>query len=244
MNTQELFDIADKVIYKSTGKHLSDLQADLLKASFQNKTYEQFANDRGYCLDYIKKDVGSLLWNVLSQALGEKITKKNFRQALERYQQAQELLNVGDAQKRLDVCELVETSALSRRTQEFGTLKQLLRQGKCRFVAFVALTEVEQSSWAVKLIEPIENEFDGARGRSLPHTEPLASLVIELVPLLPNQQQPKIQIGCLLQYLSSDDFLLVLDNAEVVLQVGKLLAEDSQSYAPISHLEKLRASIS
>jgi len=68
MNIQELLTIADKVVSKSSGRHLTDLQSDLLKASSENQTYEQFANDRGYCLDYIKKDVGSALWQLLSQA--------------------------------------------------------------------------------------------------------------------------------------------------------------------------------
>ncbi len=99
MSIQELLIIADKVVKKSSGRHLTDLQSDLLKASSENQTYEQFANDRGYCLDYIKKDVGSTLWQLLSQALGEKVTKKNFRQALERYQQAEKFVNYNEKEK-------------------------------------------------------------------------------------------------------------------------------------------------
>ncbi|WP_225977469.1 hypothetical protein [Nostoc sp. CENA543] len=91
MNTQELLNVADKVVYKAFGKHLTDLQTQLLKAACENQTYEEFANIYGYCLDYIKKDVGCVLWHLLSEALGEKVTKKNFRQALERYQQAEKL---------------------------------------------------------------------------------------------------------------------------------------------------------
>ncbi len=100
MNTKELLETADKVVYESTGRHLTDLQSDLLKASYENQTYEQFANEHGYCLDYIKKDVGSVLWNLLSLGLGEKITKKNFRQALERYKQAQEILNYKEKERK------------------------------------------------------------------------------------------------------------------------------------------------
>ena len=99
MNIQDLLTIADKVVSKSSGRHLTDLQSDLLKASSENQTYEQFANDRGYCLDYIKKDVGSALWQLLSQALGEKVTKKNFRQALERYQQAEKFVTYDEKEK-------------------------------------------------------------------------------------------------------------------------------------------------
>jgi hypothetical protein len=87
MDTQELMNIANQAISESTGKYLTDLQSDLLKASCENQTYEQFARYRGYCLDYIKKDVGSMLWHLLSEALGEKVTKKSFRQALERYEE-------------------------------------------------------------------------------------------------------------------------------------------------------------
>lgn len=99
MNTQELLIIADQVVSKSSGRHLTDLQSDLLKASYENQTYEQFANDRGYCLDYIKKDVGCALWQLLSQALGEKVTKKNFRQALERSQQAEKFVIYNEKEK-------------------------------------------------------------------------------------------------------------------------------------------------
>ncbi len=61
-----------------------------------------FKNERtysGYCLDYIKKDVGCALWHSLSQALGEKVTKKNFRQALERYQQVEKFVTYNEKEK-------------------------------------------------------------------------------------------------------------------------------------------------
>ncbi|WP_373530845.1 hypothetical protein [Nostoc sp.] len=99
MNSEQLLSIADKVISKSSGRHLTDLQSDLLKASYENQTYEQFANDHGYCLDYIKKDVGSALWQLLSQGLAEKVTKKNFRQALERYREAEKFVTYNENEK-------------------------------------------------------------------------------------------------------------------------------------------------
>lgn len=99
MNTQELLNVADKLVVKSFGKHLTDLQSELLKASCENQTYEDFAINHGYCLDYIKKDVGAALWHLLSEALAEKVTKKNFRQALERYQAANRFVVYDETEK-------------------------------------------------------------------------------------------------------------------------------------------------
>ncbi|WP_026734508.1 hypothetical protein [Fischerella sp. PCC 9605] len=236
MNIKELLNMADKVVYESTGRHLTDLQSDLLKASYENQTYEQFANDRGYCLDYIKKDVGSLLWNLLSQALGEKITKKNFRQALERYQQTQEILNYKEKKKRQDFSDVPNTSAFLERTEEFGKLRQWILQDKCRLVAFVSFREIDKTSLAAKLVTQIEDEFEQAIWRSQLSTEPLASPLGELVPFLPNQQEAKTQIRYLLQCLCSSHCLLILDNVEAVLQIGKLARNDSEGYGEYSYL--------
>ncbi|MCX7592522.1 MAG: hypothetical protein N2235_01940 [Fischerella sp.] len=230
MNIKDLLNTADKLVYESTGKHLTDLQSDLLKASYENQTYEQFANERGYCLDYIKKDVGSVLWNLLSQALGEKITKKNFRQALERYQQSQEILSYKKQKKQQGFSDVPNTLTCSERTEEFRKLRQWILQDKCRLVAFVSFREIDKTSLAAKLVTQIEDEFDRAIGRSQLSTESLASPLDELVPFLPNQQGTKTQIRSLLECLCSSDCLLILDNIEAVLQIGKSAKQDSEDY--------------
>lgn len=84
MYSEEALNIASQLFSELTGKELTDLQSDLLKASWENQTYDEFAKAHSYCCDYVK-DEGSKLWNLLSQALGKKVTKKNFRQVLQQY---------------------------------------------------------------------------------------------------------------------------------------------------------------
>lgn len=57
-------------------KPLDSIQEFVLCQSWQGKTYSEIAKASGYASDYIK-EVGSELWQELSEALGEKITKKN-----------------------------------------------------------------------------------------------------------------------------------------------------------------------
>ncbi|NEP01233.1 MAG: hypothetical protein F6K58_21760 [Symploca sp. SIO2E9] len=75
---------ANQIVFKNTGKHLSDIETKVLHGSWKGKTYDQIANRYGYSAEYLNKDIGNKLWNKLSEALGERVTKKNFKQALTR----------------------------------------------------------------------------------------------------------------------------------------------------------------
>lgn len=84
MDTEEALEIADRLIYAKTGKHLNDLEREVFSGSWQGQTYEKM-----YPLnpEYVEKNVGYKLWKKLSFALGEKVTKKGLRGALERVKQ-------------------------------------------------------------------------------------------------------------------------------------------------------------
>ena len=72
---------ADQLLYERTGRHLSDLQSCIIQQSWQGRTYGQVATIAGYSEGHIK-DVASQLWRLLSEALGERITKGNLRSRL------------------------------------------------------------------------------------------------------------------------------------------------------------------
>ncbi|RUR81765.1 AAA-like domain-containing protein [Chlorogloeopsis fritschii PCC 9212] len=62
-------------------KSLSSIQRFVLHESWLGKTYSQMAQISGYRSHYIK-EVGSQLWQDLSEALGERVTKKNLHLVL------------------------------------------------------------------------------------------------------------------------------------------------------------------
>ncbi len=76
--------LVDQLIFDSTHKHLSDIESQVLQGSWEGKSYALIAEELGYTLEYINSDVGYGLWSKLSRAIGEKLTKRNFRGALER----------------------------------------------------------------------------------------------------------------------------------------------------------------
>ncbi len=84
INFTEASQIADRVVFEQTGKHLTDLEITIFRGAWQNQTYEEMAVNTDYTASYLHRIVGQKLWERLSTALGEKVSKKNFKTALER----------------------------------------------------------------------------------------------------------------------------------------------------------------
>lgn len=78
--------IADNIVFRAFNQHLSDIEIKVLQASWEEQTYDDMARSYGYSAEYLNKDIGNKLWRKLSIAIGERVTKKNFKEALIRSQ--------------------------------------------------------------------------------------------------------------------------------------------------------------
>lgn len=84
MDFETAFKILDAAVVAQTKRHLKDIEVAILRSSWQGKKYDEIAQTHGYTTEYLQHDVGPKLWQMLSQAFGEKVSKKNFQAALER----------------------------------------------------------------------------------------------------------------------------------------------------------------
>jgi NB-ARC domain len=85
MNLKEMVKLADDMVFAKTGKHLNDLQEKILRGTWQHEDYNEIAKDVNLSEARVR-EVGMELWQSLSQELGEKVSKSNFRSAMERLQ--------------------------------------------------------------------------------------------------------------------------------------------------------------
>jgi len=85
MNLKEMLNVADRIVFEKTGQHLDDLQAAVLRGTLQRETYKEIAKDFN-CSESRIREIGSELWQILSEELGEEVSKTNFRSAMERLQ--------------------------------------------------------------------------------------------------------------------------------------------------------------
>lgn len=91
MDADAALAFADALIFARTGEHLNDLQQAILRDVWHGRKYLEIAEHYG-CTEGHAKDVGSQLWKQLSDGLGERVSKSNFRATVERQLQAE--LNV------------------------------------------------------------------------------------------------------------------------------------------------------
>lgn len=82
MDAQAALDYVDDLIFAKFGKPLNDLEREVFIGSWQDKTYREIYP---YNPEYIEKSVGYQLWQKISTVLADKVSKKNFKGALERH---------------------------------------------------------------------------------------------------------------------------------------------------------------
>lgn len=78
--------ILEAVEQFSLPRRLSSIEQFVLNQSWLGQSYKEMAQKSGYGSEYIK-EIGSQLWQDLSDALGEKVTKKNLHLVLNQYRQ-------------------------------------------------------------------------------------------------------------------------------------------------------------
>ena len=78
MDTQELVSYLDELLFSSTGERIDSLQVAILKGVLKGQKYADIAQEFN-CSAGHAKDEAYKLWQTLSDALGEEITKSNFR---------------------------------------------------------------------------------------------------------------------------------------------------------------------
>lgn len=81
MNVSEVLDTVEQ---RLISRQLSSLERLILCQSWLGRGYSEMAYDCGYSIAHIKQ-IGSQLWQALSKALAEKVTKKNLFLVLKQY---------------------------------------------------------------------------------------------------------------------------------------------------------------
>ena len=122
--------------------------------------------------------------------------------------------------------EAVDVSVFYGRTEEIATLERWIVKDRCRLVALLGMGGIGKTAMSVRLAEQIQDKFDYLIWRSLLHAPSVQETLASLIQFLSNEQErdlPETVAGrtsLLIDYLRSSRCLLVLDNAEAILEYG------------------------
>jgi WD40 repeat protein len=236
MNFEDVLTSLDEVLKQ---KSLSNIQELVFRQTWQGKTYAEIAEEANYDPDYIKY-VGCQLWQTLSEAFGEKVTKSNFKSVLRRNAQSKitsvstspelrtgpsssSISTILEKQYFRDRGEAVDVSIFYGRDQELSTLHKWLVDENCRLVLLLGMGGIGKTALSVKLAEQVQDDFEYSVWRSLRNAPPLEEILTDLLKFLSNQKEidlPKSidgKISRLIHYLRKHRCLIILDNTESVL---------------------------
>ncbi|WP_055076237.1 NB-ARC domain-containing protein [Pseudanabaena sp. 'Roaring Creek'] len=195
-------------------KRLSNIQEQLLRQTWEGKTYAEIAESCGYDSSYIR-DVGYRLWQILTNAFGERVTKHNLqvvvRTQAKRFRSKAvtsdippstnplSLVNPHNPEpvtvhmnhldvKRCDWGNAIDTSIFYGRTEELETVKNWVIDDRCRLLGVFGMGGIGKTAFATKLAEQVQSDFTLIAWRSLRNAPTVEVMLGELVSFLTNQE--------------------------------------------------------
>ncbi|MEB3189501.1 MAG: hypothetical protein VKL42_04065 [Snowella sp.] len=188
MDTPSVLTLIEQII---APKSLNKVQRIVLEKSWEGLSYRAIADQSTYDEGYLK-DTGSELWKLLSQAIGQSVTKQNIRGVIYQLQQSQVVA------QRISWGEAIDVSYFYGRTQEQETLTKWIIGDRCRLVGIFAFGGMGKTALSVKLTQAISTEFEAVAWQSLRDTPPLGELLPPLLRFLandPNVEIPEAQLS-------------------------------------------------
>lgn len=136
------------------------------------------------------------------------------------------------------------------RAEELTTLEQWVLKDRCRLVAILGMGGIGKTQLSVKLgrggigktdlslelAKGIQDEFDYLIWRSLLNAPPVTDILTDLIKLLSDQKETDLpdtlnaQISLLIHYFREYRCLVILDNAESILQGGEGAGQYREGY--------------
>ncbi|MGB3199822.1 MAG: AAA family ATPase, partial [Nodosilinea sp.] len=244
MEFEEIAVLINQAAVECKGRPLKDVERLVLQGAWENKTYSAMATPTvGYTEDYLKKDVGPKLWQLLTDLVardlrGMKVTKRNLQNVLQTWA-VQRLgaapspgelsapasqppvasppaLVVRDS-PRIDLADCVGRDA------ELASMTHWILAERCRTVVLWGLPGIGKTTLAAAIAAAVGPQVDRCGYLALPPDVTdqgvLAAVLNWLDPtLIASDLLPSTAVDWVLDQLDRRRVLLILDDVEQLFE--------------------------
>ena len=243
MDLEKLLILLDDWVVESRGQGLSPQQKEIFRRSWEGQEYDDMEISR-YSTDYIKKMLAPKLWKLLSEVIGEPVTKNTLRIVIEpalkvRSRQQHSLKPL---QWKIWSDDAPELSVFYGYADELNTLEQWIVTDRCRLVALGGMVGVGKTAIAVKLARQIQDSFQFVIWRSLRGSPPLQNILADLLESFSDCTETTLpgtsvsDVSRLMECLRSHRCLVILDGVETILETSQLAGRYREGYQDYGQL--------
>jgi len=204
-----VLNLLDELIFAKTDQHLDYLQKTILQGTLEGYKYSEVAKESHLSEGHIR-DSASELWKILSEVLGEDITKSNIRAVLKKSQfynhisSGRDFVSLNNVnlctsnlsasngnnhqsqpdnnRTYLDLGHIPEITQFYGRVAELNNLETWIVAEKYRLVTVLGLKGIGKTTLSLKLVDKIKNSFNYVIRRSLYFCPKLDELLSEILP--------------------------------------------------------------
>ncbi|MGE5659737.1 MAG: NACHT domain-containing protein [Actinomycetota bacterium] len=248
MNIEEVLILLDNWVREKKREGLTPVQKEILRRAWDDQTYDDM-EIYPYSNESIKKMLAPKLWKLLSEVLGQPVTKKTLRIVVEaaveeRSPSPPPQLPIAKAPQRQDWGDAPDIFTFYDRTSELTTLDGWIVTQRCRLVALWGVAGIGKTALAVKLAQQLQGKFEFVIWRSLRYAPPVEDILADLLEFFSEEAETILpdtfanRVSLLMECLRSHRCLIILDGVETILEASQLAGKAPENYRNYGRLFK------
>ncbi|CAD5964960.1 putative WD repeat-containing protein alr2800 [Planktothrix tepida] len=260
MNVTEVLKMVDELAFQQTGKHLNNLQKNVVRGLWQDQSYSEIASELKYNSENHIGNVSRELYNILSKQLGEKVNKSNFCWTIERCSNSFNLSNssqqvLGLINSHISLCSNNPQDSTKNseqnssnqfnhdltiapkityfydRTTELNTLSQWLIDQNTRLISVLGLSGIGKTTLVKQFVDLNLQSFDIIIWKNIKLSPSLDHILTELLTSInPDSVLADNKLTQILNFFRDKKCLIILDDVQELLIKGQFAGHYQSEY--------------
>ena len=257
MTVTEVLQLVDQLVFKHTGKHLNNLQKNVLQGIWQGHTYSEIANEFGYNNENHIGNVSRELYKILSKQLGEDVNKSNFCWTVERlansYNSLQQVTlinnshinwcsnNPQDSSKNTeqnlsrksyhDLTLAPKIAHFCARITELQTLSHWLTHQNTQLISVLGLSGIGKTTLVKQFVDLNLQHFDVVIWKSIKLSQSLDDIITEILTGVNTDTiQLDNKLTQIFNLLRQQRCLIILDDVQELFTTGQFAGQYKTEY--------------